>query len=161
MSGTTSGTWTADGACVPAARTLVREALRGCAPELVDDAALVVTELVANVVLHVGGDVTVDVVTTPGEVLLEVGDSSAVPPLLRSFSATSSTGRGMRLVHSLAAEHGVRPRAGGGKTVWVRMTEATSTRSDDELIASFTDVDWLAELDDAAPTGTTSWTSAA
>jgi len=138
--------WPAAGAAVPAARRLVRAHLRehGLAP-LVDDAELIVSELVGNVVLHVGGSVEVAVEISADQVLLSVTDDSPLSPHLRVFSRTSSTGRGMRLVHSLSAEHGVRPH-GDGKTIWVRLTPASSDRGDDELAEVFADVDWVAEL---------------
>lgn len=156
MSSTASGSWPAHAATVPAARQLVRRSL-SASPEaaaLCEDAELLVSELVANVVLHVGGTVDVAVSASPGEVLLEVGDESPVEPTMRLFSRTSSTGRGMRLVTSLSAAHGVRTRP-GGKTVWVRLSAATAGRSDDDLMASFAEVDWLADLEtDVASDGT-------
>ena len=79
--------------------------------------------------------------------LLSVTDGSPLSPHLRVFSRTSSTGRGMRLVHSLSAEHGVRPH-GEGKTIWVRLTRASSGRGEDELAEVFADIDWIAELAD-------------
>ena len=143
---TVRGSWRAEAAAVPAARHLVRAYLREQhLDDLVADAELLVSELVGNVVLHVGGSVEVLAVAGDDEVVVEVADESTVVPQLRVFSRTSSTGRGMRLVHSLAVEHGVRP-SGGGKTVWVRVTAATADRSDDELAESFSDVDWLADL---------------
>ena len=150
MSATTAveQSWPAEAATVPAARLFVRrylveQQLQG----LRDDAELIVTELVSNVVLHVGGTVRVRLTATADELRLEVSDDSPVPPLLRTLSQTSSTGRGMRLVHSLSAEHGVRPWH-SGKTIWVRLTSASSSRGDDEITATFADVDWLAELTD-------------
>jgi hypothetical protein len=53
----------------------------------------------------------------------------------------------MRLVHSLAAEHGVHLRE-SGKTIWVRLTAETAQRSDEDLAEAFADIDWLAEVDD-------------
>ncbi len=140
--------WPAGGAAVPAARHLVRAHLRshGLA-DLADNAELIVSELVGNVVLHVGGEVEVAVEVGTDEVLLSVSDSSPLNPHLRVFSRTSSTGRGMRLVHCLSAEHGVRPH-GDGKTIWVRLTPASSQRGDDEIAEVFADVDWIAELAD-------------
>lgn len=97
-------------------------------------------------VLHVGGTVSVAVRASDDEIVLEVTDDSPVAPQLRSFSRTASTGRGMRLVHSLSADHGV-VALEHGKTVWVRLTATTARRDDDELMASFADVDWLAEVE--------------
>ena len=141
--------WEAAASAVPEARRLVREVLvaSGQAP-LVESAELIVSELVGNVVLHVGGTVELAVTVSEDEVLLEVSDSSPMSPHLRVFSRTSSTGRGMRLVHSLSAEHGLRPW-GVGKTIWVRLTPASSARGDDAIADSFADIDWLAELSDA------------
>ena len=152
---TVRGVWAAEAAAVPAARRLVRGYLREQHLDaLVSDAELLVSELVGNVVLHVGGRVEVVAAASDDEVLVEVTDESTVAPQLRVFSRTSSTGRGMRLVHSLAVEHGVRA-AGGGKTVWVRVTTAASQRTDDDLAESFSDVDWLADVvePDAGPDG--------
>ena len=138
--------WEAGGAAVPEARRLVRTHLRDHGlGALVADAELIVSELVGNVVLHVGGAVEVAVEVTADEVLLSVSDGSPLSPHLRVFSRTSSTGRGMRLVHSLSAEHGVRPN-GDGKTIWVRLTAASSQRGDDEIAEVFADIDWIAEL---------------
>ena len=146
-----AGSWPAAAGTVPEARRLVREALhehgRGA---LVESAELIVSELVGNVVLHVGGTVRLSLEIGPDDVVLEVGDDSPLSPHLRVFSRTSSTGRGMRLVHSLSAEHGVRAN-GTGKTIWVRLTTASAGRADDEIAESFADVDWLAEL--AEPDG--------
>jgi anti-sigma regulatory factor (Ser/Thr protein kinase) len=150
---TAAGSWPAEAACVPVARAMVRDLLRADdTADLLDDALLLVSELVGNVVLHVGGTVEVTATLSGSGLLLEVTDDSAATPLLRSFSSTASTGRGLRLVHSLSAEHGARSRDDGrvGKTVWVRLDTASSARSDDEVLASYADVDWLAELDDHA-----------
>jgi len=126
----------------------VRTHLRGHGrAEFVDNAELIVSELVGNVVLHVGGTVEVAIEVAADEVLLSVTDDSPLSPHLRVFSRTSSTGRGMRLVHSLSAEHGVRPH-GDGKTIWVRLTTASSERADDEIAGVFADIDWIAELAD-------------
>ena len=131
---------------MPAARRLVRSHLQdhGMAA-LVDNAELIVSELVGNVVLHVGGTVEVAVEVASDEVMLSVTDGSPLSPHLRVFSRTSSTGRGMRLVHSLSAEHGVRS-SGEGKTIWVRLTPSSSERGDAELAEVFADIDWVAEL---------------
>jgi hypothetical protein len=116
------------------------------ASALLDAAELVVSELVGNVVLHVGGTVEVRIAAADGEVVLEVVDTSAVVPHTRLFSQTSSTGRGMRLVHSLTAAHGVRP-GGGGKTVWALLTTDGAGRSEEELSAEFGDVERLVEAE--------------
>ena len=138
--------WPAAASAVPAARRLVREQLQEHGQQVLSDSAeLIVSELVGNVVLHVGGEVEVTVAVHAAEVVIEVSDDSPLSPHLRVFSSTSSTGRGMRLVHSLSAEHGVRAR-GSGKTIWVRLTPEIADRDDADIAESFADVDWLAQL---------------
>ena len=148
------GSWPAVPASVQAARHLIRAHLRDAGRhDLLDSAELLVSELVGNVVLHVGGTVDVLAAIEGDDMLLEVTDHSVVTPQMRAYSASAGTGRGMRLVHSLSAEHGVR-LAGASKTIWVRLTSATATRDDDDLAAEFAAVDWLAELDLPTDLGT-------
>ena len=128
---------------VPAARRAVREHVLARGQEdLLDAVELVLSELVGNVVVHVGGDVTVKATVTEDEVLVEVSDRSPVAPHLRIFSQVSATGRGMRLVHTLSSDYGLRTQE-DGKTIWVRITRASAVRGDAELEAEFSDVDWL------------------
>ena len=113
---------------VSAARRFVRASLEGSSPALVDDAALVVTELVANAVLHAGGPITVRIAPPSGaatSLRIEVADSSPVPPALREYGSVASTGRGLTLVARLAVRWGAEqpPAAGGvgGKVVWAEL----------------------------------------
>lgn len=130
------------------ARGLVRAQVQACGLDaLLEAAELLVTELVTNVVLHVGGELVLGLRCEPGALLLEVDDASTVVPSARTFSATSGTGRGLRLLHALAEEHGVRVRE-DGKTVWARLTLEGAARSDTELASAFAASDWLADLDD-------------
>lgn len=144
----TQGSWPATPASVPAARRLVRaHLLEQGQPELLPSAELLISELVTNVVLHVGGEVDVTA-SLDGDVLtVEVRDGSPHVPLVRAFSETSSTGRGMRLVHSLSAEHGVR-HDDHGKTIWARVTPRTAARRDVDLAESFAVVDWLSDVEE-------------
>ncbi|HVA60385.1 MAG TPA: ATP-binding protein [Mycobacteriales bacterium] len=103
------------------ARDYVRVLLRrlGCEP-LVEAAAVGVTELVTNVVLHARTPMTVGVrLSGRGEVRIEVADGSAVPPQPRAYGPTSGTGRGLLLLGSASTAWGVE-RAGpdDGKVVW-------------------------------------------
>ena len=125
-------------ASVSAARRFVRTTLGPSAPPaLVEDAALVVTELVSNAVLHAGGPVTLSVEATPdtSTVRLEVADSSPVPPVLREYGTSASTGRGLTLVARLATRWGVEP-AGAGKRVWVELGGGRSGDGDVRAPAS-------------------------
>jgi hypothetical protein len=88
-------------ACRPPAGSFATTSATAASPTS-STAELLVSELVGNVVLHVGGTVAVRAHATPAELLLKVIDTSPVTPQLRAFSATSGTGREMRLVHSLS-----------------------------------------------------------
>jgi anti-sigma regulatory factor (Ser/Thr protein kinase) len=135
--------WPAQPTAVPAARRAVREhVLAGGHEDLLDAVEIVLSELVGNVVVHVGGDVVVEATVDADAVQLEVSDRSPVTPHLRVFSQVAATGRGMRLVHALSSEYGLRPEE-EGKTIWVRITRASAVRGDEELEAEFAEIDWL------------------
>ncbi len=139
--------WPARPESVPAARRWVRGQLREAGlPGLAEDAALLVTELVTNVVLHVGGQVGVSMILRPGEVELQVRDSSPLVPRLRAFSPQAQTGRGMRLLQALAAEHGVRADpAGAGKVLWARLVSGGGLPGDRPDSTEVADGDGTAE----------------
>lgn len=107
-----------------AARSLVSRALRGRAvPELVADAQLVVSELVANVLLHTPGGGELRVTPLPAGVRVEVDDTTNDPPvLLATPGSVLPHGRGMQIVAGLAADWGVEWRRPRGKTVWAELS---------------------------------------
>jgi len=88
---------------------------------LVDDLALVVTELVSNAVRHGAPPVVVELGQGPHEVLVAVGDGSTGHPVRRDAEPGAESGRGMHLVEELSAATGVRPGP-AGKTVWAALT---------------------------------------
>jgi hypothetical protein len=87
---------------------------------VVDDAVLVVTELVTNAVLHGSAPISVEVSWTGGPVRLEVGDASPIPPALRSYGSLALTGRGLKVVNATATTWGIAAE-GGGKVVWAEV----------------------------------------
>ncbi len=94
-----------------------------------DAATLLVTEVVTNAVLHARTVLTVTVRAVDGWVRVEVHDGSPLSPRMHAFSATSATGRGLRLLDALASRWGVDHDGGtAGKTVWFEVDE-TSERS--------------------------------
>jgi anti-sigma regulatory factor (Ser/Thr protein kinase) len=103
-----------------AARTLARSTLSAWGlSDLVDTADLLISELVANAALH--GDGPIEVGLLRGTTLvMEVADASPAPPLLRTSDPLAETGRGLRLINSLAQRWGTR-RAGSGKIVWCEL----------------------------------------
>ncbi len=89
--------------------------------DLADDGALVLSELVSNAVLHGGGCTGIEIEAVDGGLRIEVRDASRVPPILGRPSEESLTGRGLRLVASIAAAWGADGEA-GGKVVWAEVT---------------------------------------
>ncbi|MYX26910.1 ATP-binding protein [Streptomyces sp. SID8381] len=127
------------------ARDMTAVFLRGAgADAVVDDARLVVSELVGNVVNHAvpdrhlaqaGGCRRIDVTFKlwPKWLFIGVGDEDSTPPLLpagEGFSPSLAgelaeailpdTGRGLLIAQRLAALVWWAPEERGGKTVWCR-----------------------------------------
>lgn len=110
------------------ARRHVADALTAAqADDVVDVATLLVTELVANAVLHGAGlQLGVRVDCEDGCVRVEVADGSPTLPLRQEQSTDATTGRGLLLVDALAASWGVR-RDGAGKVVWFELARSASS----------------------------------
>jgi anti-sigma regulatory factor (Ser/Thr protein kinase) len=84
---------------------------------VLDDAVLLVSELVTNSVLH-GGPPVVVAVDCDGEALqVRVRDGSSTMPEPREADRDAEGGRGLELVANLSADWGVDPED-GGKHVW-------------------------------------------
>jgi anti-sigma regulatory factor (Ser/Thr protein kinase) len=110
-------------ASVTAARRIAVDLLRVWrAPHDLDDVALLVTELVTNVVDHVGGDDTFTVELALGGDSLTIGvvDGSAVKPVVRELNSDEPRGRGMRMVQAIADTWGIEDHH-GGKRVWLTL----------------------------------------
>ena len=108
---------------IPLARHLVVGLLRAWgAPHDRDDAALLVTELVANVVDHVGGEasLTLQVELSEDWLRIAVADGSSVRPVARELDTGSPRGRGLRLVQAIADRWGCEDHD-GGKRVWLEL----------------------------------------
>lgn len=111
-------------ASVPVARHLVLDLLGAWkAPHDAGDAALLVTELVANVVDHVAGEAsfTLELALSEEWLRVTVSDGSALRPVVRDLEVGAPRGRGMRLVAAIATRWGVEDHA-GGKAVWFELT---------------------------------------
>lgn len=109
-------------AVLNARRDVVRTVSAWELPELVEAAAQIVSELVANVVQHASGyDVRVSV-ERPDDatVTIMVVDSSRVLPTVDTPEDGAEGGRGLLLVAEFADEWGATP-VHGGKRVWARL----------------------------------------
>ena len=131
---------------VPQARTWARAVLAGWdAESLRDDVDLVLSELLANAVLHAPGAARIVLERADGGVRLEVRDLSATLPVRRQSGSGTTTGRGLNLVAALSRDWGVVARDDGdpGKAVWCLLTgdadEQVPDLDLDALLDAFTD----------------------
>ena len=121
----TGGRFRATFPAVPAsagqARRFVESALAEAGlAELANTATLLVSELVANAVLHTGTPLEVVVAVDSDGARLEVHDRSRQLPSRKRYSTMSGTGRGMVMVDRMATAWGAEATA-DGKIVWCRI----------------------------------------
>ena len=130
---------------VPAARRFVNDTLRRWSVDeaLTWSAALAVTELATNAVVHAVGMFGVTLRIVDDAVRVEVLDSSPRRPRPRHYSDVATTGRGLALVASLAEQWGAIPTA-EGKSVWCLLRPAESTSDDEPDLDAFLLADDLA-----------------
>ncbi|MFI2377377.1 ATP-binding protein [Streptomyces sp. NPDC018964] len=97
-----------DACRVRTARRLTAARLRYCGLEaLVDDAVLIVSELVTNAIQHGDGAwVTFTMTVRDGFLRLAVHDGTPGRPVVRHADPDAESGRGLFLVDCLAAAHG-------------------------------------------------------
>ncbi|MFD9456366.1 ATP-binding protein [Streptomyces sp. NPDC059985] len=105
----------------------LRRAVRAHVDAPCDDLQLCLSELVGNVIAHVGEGtpVSLAVTRTPdGRTRVEVGDPDPrVWPVLRQAADTDESGRGLAVLDAVAVRWGVRPGPTGGKTVWAELAQ--------------------------------------
>ncbi|HLS14322.1 MAG TPA: SpoIIE family protein phosphatase [Beutenbergiaceae bacterium] len=101
-----------------ARRAVVKTCRRWGVPDLFS-AELVVSELVANAVLHGWGVVNLTLADTGDGLRVEVEDANPMPPVALDTHPARVGGYGMHIVTRLA-EWGWRP-SGAGKVVWARL----------------------------------------
>jgi DNA-binding NarL/FixJ family response regulator len=110
-----------DVVAVREARAIVRDLLRRWGfHDLVDDAALVVSELVTNAVTHASSAVAVVVNKSGGGVRIEVRDQGPGTPDPQPPSDSAEGGRGLMVVSALAKAWGI-DSAPPTKSVWVEL----------------------------------------
>jgi anti-sigma regulatory factor (Ser/Thr protein kinase) len=135
-------------ASVPAARRFVMQAMTDLgAGRACDDAVSLVSELATNAVLHAHSEFTINVTRLGETVRIRVYDLSPVLPRPRTYGADSTTGRGLRLIATIASDWGV-DRQGPGKSIWFDLPAHTEreiapwdekTTEVDAILASFDD----------------------
>ncbi|MFF9915351.1 SpoIIE family protein phosphatase [Streptomyces sp. NPDC013457] len=102
----------------------------GLAQDVIDDTALVVSELVTNSVRYAKGPIQLRLIRDGDTTLVcEVTDDSSASPHLRRALDTEENGRGLFITAQLTERWGVRP-LGRGKTLWAERVVATPPDSE-------------------------------
>lgn len=112
-----------DGRAPGQARRFLREA--SCSPHhahVLDEAELLVSELVTNAVVHATPPLTVKVECDGTSLRVAVTDGSDRSPVPRVADADAESGRGIFLVDVISDRWGVAPSDGEGKAVWFVIT---------------------------------------
>ena len=115
-------TFDADAASV--ARTFVDDHSDSLPHDLVEDAKLLVTELVSNAVRHGRPEVFLRVSLQPPLIGIAVQDDGASVPTteIKPPDTASATGRGLMIVDRMSSDWGVIPNdPPPGKVVWFRL----------------------------------------
>ncbi|WP_369247708.1 ATP-binding protein [Streptomyces sp. R41] len=158
---------------VGTARHRMRDQLRsgGVAESVIDDAVLILSELLSNACRHgrplgdaLAGDGDVRAawrVDPSGRLTVEVTDGGGpTRPVPATPSVTAHGGRGLNIITALAKDWGVRDDARGEVTVWVVVQEdvddtATARRRDDfatrvasPTVSGIPDLDFADAFDD-------------
>jgi anti-anti-sigma regulatory factor len=111
----------APGACAEARDAVRLTCRRWRVPHLVDNAEILVTELVANAVCHARGEVCLSIVLRGRHLHVSVRDGSVEPPRLgRGDPFGGEGGRGLQLIDAIADGWGSLP-TGTGKWVWATL----------------------------------------
>ena len=112
---------------VPLARHVTLDVLRSWgSPHDRDDAALLVSELVSNVVEHARTEavLTLELALAGAWLRISVADGSAVRPVVRELSDDRLRGRGLQLVDAIADRWGAEDHH-GGKRIWFELMPPT------------------------------------
>jgi anti-sigma regulatory factor (Ser/Thr protein kinase) len=100
--------------------------------DLTTSAALLVSELVTNAILHARTMIQLCLVHRDEVVRVEVRDGSSIRPAVRDHGLDATTGRGLALVSLLAASWGV-DLVASGKVVWAQLAEEADEQSPDQF----------------------------
>jgi anti-sigma regulatory factor (Ser/Thr protein kinase) len=123
------GPFEPEGSSVAAARLFARGEFAAVTPRSMADLVLVVSELATNAVVHARTPFSVGLHLGSALARIEVRDHSPGVPRERSLALSTSNGRGLLIVATLADEWGV-DWDEDSKTVWaeVAITRANSGR---------------------------------
>jgi anti-sigma regulatory factor (Ser/Thr protein kinase) len=114
---------------VPEARQFVVEALGSVPADVRSTAALLVSELATNAIIHATSnfEVAITYPTPSGRVRIEVTDVDETQPTPLQPTPNVPHGRGLLLVANLSDEWGILRQTGRpGKTVWFELASSTA-----------------------------------
>ncbi len=100
------------------------------ADEGIDEALLVVSELVSNAVVHARTAVQVRVLYDGAAIRLEVRDENSRLPALASCPVDATSGRGLALIGALSSSWGIE-LTGEGKVIWAQIGGSPCRAEDD------------------------------
>jgi anti-sigma regulatory factor (Ser/Thr protein kinase) len=107
---------------VSASRDWVRSCRPQVPPQVLDDVLLLASELVTNAVRHGQGEITCRLWPGRDVVRFEVADRGDALPQEVDRGLVADSGRGLRIVDTLASRWGTVPaQHQGGKTVWFEL----------------------------------------
>ncbi|MCU1452955.1 MAG: putative regulatory protein [Acidimicrobiales bacterium] len=116
---------------VSEARRWLGESLHRSAPDLgstrIEEALLMASELVTNVVEHTSSEPEVTVTQTADSVRVEVSDEDPGTPVVQPANPTRVGGNGLRIVDRWSDTWGVTSRPGDGKVVWFSVARGDAT----------------------------------
>jgi CheY-like chemotaxis protein len=92
----------------------------GCV-DLLDDAQLVVTELVTNALVHGGSHCDLAIVYRDRWLRIEIQDFGSGGPDLQAVDVESEGGRGLLIVSAMTESWGVQPLPAEGKVIWAEL----------------------------------------
>jgi DNA-binding NarL/FixJ family response regulator len=104
------------------ARAFTQQVLTGWSCDgLIEDAQLIISELVTNAIRHAGSGATLWLRLTAQTLRITVADEHRASPRPLPFSLTRRHGRGLMVVSALAAAWGVEPHH-RGKAIWAELS---------------------------------------
>ena len=123
---------------VATARRYVAGQLRDVPRAVVDEIAIMVSELATNCIRHTTSDFSVAVEAGTSRIVVEVTDRGSGTPNVRSPGPQEPSGRGLLIVRELSDSFGFRELPGApGKTVWfvVELANRSPERTGTEATA--------------------------
>jgi anti-sigma regulatory factor (Ser/Thr protein kinase) len=107
-------------AAVTAVRRFATETLAGVPSDVVETAALLISELSSNCVRHTDSEFEITIAASKDEIRIAATDWGSGEPVMQSPEPTDVSGRGLILIDIMSAAWGIDPlpATAPGKVVW-------------------------------------------